>query len=787
MDLGTIKRRLQNNYYWKALECMHDFNAMFTNCYVYNRPGDDIVLMAQTLEKLFLQKVAQMPQEESEVSAVTAKASGKARKTNSDAVKSRALSVSPVSEVVFQQTVTVIPPDVLHSVPPARRYTQIHATVKKGAKRKADPTTSATPETASCEFSPCVGHSAPCKLSSRRGSSGRPIKAPRKDLPDSPHVDRRAKLSEQLQYCGVVLKEMLSKRHSAYAWPFYSPVDPEVLGLHDYNEIIKQPMDLSTIRKKLDQREYTNAREFAADVRLMFSNCYKYNPPLHEVVLMARRLQDVFEVRYLKIPQEPESRTAPSRRVDPRKGDRAASPSAAASSSESDSSSDPRDGERAVQLANLEEQLKAVSSQLQRLTNEPLLKPKKKEKSKKDRRPQERDIVKKHGKRHNVQAGPVKSEDVVPAIPMPYQEKRQLSLDINKLRGDKLGKLVTLIQAREPSLRDANPEQIEIDFETLKPSTLRVLQSFVQTCLRKRTKNASKEKLAKPNGAHAETLKDGGGRSQAVSKEQSSATKKKPIGKPTVSQDLGRLSRLSDSSSSSSSLSSSDSSSSSSDSSTSDSTDSESVLKTQKRKTKDISQQAKPKDIVLKNAWASLMKKPAITTAIIKSSKENFQHFRKAAMEKEEREKALKKRRMETDREREAPVKSSVPQPYKAETNPQPGKADPGSPETPCTEVTSDVPKDTELQSPECPESAQLPSPMTKERELARQQAQERRRREAMSGIDMTLQSDIMATFERNLDLKPKTHWDSLENHFNPPYNCTDGTVYSTRLFCSGH
>lgn len=41
----------------------------------------------------------------------------------------------------------------------------------------------------------------------------------------------------------------------------------------------------------MDGREYMDAQTFAADVRLMFSNCYKYNPPDHEVVAMARKLQ----------------------------------------------------------------------------------------------------------------------------------------------------------------------------------------------------------------------------------------------------------------------------------------------------------------------------------------------------------------------------------------------------------------------------------------------------------------------------------------------------------------
>lgn len=40
MDLGTIKKRLETYYYNSAKEAMADFNTMFTNCYVYNKPGD---------------------------------------------------------------------------------------------------------------------------------------------------------------------------------------------------------------------------------------------------------------------------------------------------------------------------------------------------------------------------------------------------------------------------------------------------------------------------------------------------------------------------------------------------------------------------------------------------------------------------------------------------------------------------------------------------------------------------------------------------------------------------
>lgn len=33
-----------------------------------------------------------------------------------------------------------------------------------------------------------------------------------------------------------------------YAWPFYRPVDAELLGLTDYYEIIKHPMDFGTVK-----------------------------------------------------------------------------------------------------------------------------------------------------------------------------------------------------------------------------------------------------------------------------------------------------------------------------------------------------------------------------------------------------------------------------------------------------------------------------------------------------------------------------------------------------------
>lgn len=44
------------------------------------QPGDDIVLMAEALEKLFLQKINELPTEETEIMIVQAKGRGRGRK-----------------------------------------------------------------------------------------------------------------------------------------------------------------------------------------------------------------------------------------------------------------------------------------------------------------------------------------------------------------------------------------------------------------------------------------------------------------------------------------------------------------------------------------------------------------------------------------------------------------------------------------------------------------------------------------------------------------------------------
>lgn len=123
---------------------------------------------------------------------------------------------------------------------------------RKSQKRKADTTTPTANDQLS-ESSPAESKSG--KTLPRR-ESARPPKLPKKEAPDSQHHwgtgtgTPSPKQQEQLRHCSGIVKDMFAKKHAAYAWPFYKPVDVDALGLHDYHDIIKHPMDLSSIKVK---------------------------------------------------------------------------------------------------------------------------------------------------------------------------------------------------------------------------------------------------------------------------------------------------------------------------------------------------------------------------------------------------------------------------------------------------------------------------------------------------------------------------------------------------------
>jgi len=466
MDLGTIKKRLDNNYYISADEAINDFDQMIKNCLLYNKPGEDIVTMANLLHKEFTKMC-------------------KAKLTGDEFVPSQE---------------------------------------NKGIKRKAEGGTISPPPAKQPNLNKPPVRRESSASSSRKSEEPRTV---------------GSKTSEPLRQCYDVLKEMYTKKHSGYAWPFYKPVDSEKLGLHDYHKIIKKPMDMGTVKRKLDNQEYRTIGEFKASVGLIFQNCRQYNPPEHDVTGMANKLEAVFieQCRHLRDHEllYPGDNRPASRLM----------------GHDSGSESEGQSTDYNKKLRIVQEQIRQMKQQIDILLTE--CAQRRKERGAPPPTAKKRGPVtpaaatpagiagpaaagsrpttpletpKGRGRGRGTPMGPAgggsavkrpkktpagpvgrgrpppvpgeegssleyQSDEEDTAVPMSYDEKRQLSLDINTLPGEKIGRVVHIIQTREPSLQCLNPDEIEIDFETLKASTLRELEKYVQGCLKKTNKPAA--------------------------------------------------------------------------------------------------------------------------------------------------------------------------------------------------------------------------------------------------------------------------------------------------------
>ncbi|KAI9090440.1 Bromodomain-containing protein [Phlyctochytrium arcticum] len=185
-----------------------------------------------------------------------------------------------------------------------------------------------------------------------RTASPTPLKA---GTPKSKNADK------DLKFCAEVLRELYKKQHAAYNFPFLLPVDPIALGIPHYHDVIKFPMDLSTVKKKLENQAYHSTEEFEADVRLMFNNCYTFNPPGTDVYNYGKKLEEVFDRKLREKPQFQAHTPVPIRTPRPSKANIKPQFNDASSSSDPDDDDDDTDTK---QLILLQQQLQAITTQM---------------------------------------------------------------------------------------------------------------------------------------------------------------------------------------------------------------------------------------------------------------------------------------------------------------------------------------------------------------------------------------------------------------------------------------
>lgn len=89
-----------------------------------------------------------------------------------------------------------------------------------------------------------------------------------------------------------IIKELWKHKD---AWIFYEPVDPIKFAIPDYFNIIREPMDLGTLKSNLKKGDYEKPEQFHADMLKIFSNCILYNGQTSGVSLMCNQVKEEYE------------------------------------------------------------------------------------------------------------------------------------------------------------------------------------------------------------------------------------------------------------------------------------------------------------------------------------------------------------------------------------------------------------------------------------------------------------------------------------------------------------
>ncbi|KAI0786017.1 Bromodomain-containing protein [Abortiporus biennis] len=421
MDFSTIERKLAssnpskpdpnpaNPRYYHADEFITDVRLIFSNCLTFNGPEHPITQMGKRIEAVFDKQIKQIPPPE-EMKPLVAKK----------------LSTPPP--------------------PPAA----------KKPMRKAST-------------------SVPTIRRNEEGNASRPKREihppPPKDLPyvNEPKKTRKGKggldsrTAEQLRFCDKVLKELHKKTHYAIASPFYDPVDWVKLEIPSYPKLIKKPMDLSTMRKKLDAGEYPTADKFHDDFKLMIRNCFTFNPSGTPVNLCGQQLQRLFEEKWQNLP------------------------TAEGSDEEYDEDMEEDDEEstKARMIAQMESQIQSMSRELEGLKKTKGKDEKKKEKKKEKKEkhvpvastskapPKPAKTSTNSKKTSKTLKKPIADDDV-----LSFEQKKDLSEAISQLDGVKLERVIQIIHEGVPEIRDST-EEIELEVDQLPAAVLTKLYNFV--------------------------------------------------------------------------------------------------------------------------------------------------------------------------------------------------------------------------------------------------------------------------------------------------------------------
>ncbi|KAI3423977.1 hypothetical protein D9Q98_009811 [Chlorella vulgaris] len=235
-------------------------------------------------------------------------------------------------------------------------------------------------------------------------------------------MEQRNRAEKMWVDCGKILQDLLKNQQTKTY--FGEPVKESYV--HNYYAVIKNPMDLGTVKAKNENRLYKTIYELRDDVRLTFNNCRIFNPPGNHVRAIGDQSSERFEKKWamsaLEYHWEAHIKQCAL-----------------------------EDAQLEAESKSLPDKLQEVTAELQELTRK----------------------VEAHGT----------AQPPGPGREMTFEEKRKLSHSMGSLAGERLVHVLQII-AEGPSAPVLDDEdEYELDIDALDPVTCWKLQSYVDSVL----------------------------------------------------------------------------------------------------------------------------------------------------------------------------------------------------------------------------------------------------------------------------------------------------------------
>jgi bromodomain-containing factor 1 len=290
------------------------------------------------------------------------------------------------------------------------------------------------------------------------GRPKRAIHAPKRDLLYSAKPKKR-KFQYELKFCKGILSDLYDDKLFLLANPFYYPVDPVALNIPTYHSVIKKPMDLSTVQTKLNAGQYENAKEFEADIRLMFKNCFKFNIPGDPIYQAGQKLEEFFSAKWA-------NKDAWLEENDPDNHQ------SGSSDDDSEEVESEEDGDQEKLLA-LQRQIAEMSKQVEAITQKKKKTPPASKKATKSKSGKKDSKKSSKGDKRSKNSKSDKRN-------VTYHEKQIISNGISTLPDKKMQEALRIIQSNVPALKGTQETEIELDIDELPNEVLLLLLKFVK-------------------------------------------------------------------------------------------------------------------------------------------------------------------------------------------------------------------------------------------------------------------------------------------------------------------